>query len=379
MDAKKNLEVKNQLRIAESRNDIPMKPEKIFKNAPSRTVDLTKGKSLRGLTNLGNTCWLNTILQCLSNTLPLTNFFISYQYLDYLMEENNSSFPRNFDALLKELWKGYPGEFAPHQFIKEIRKYRTPLGEHMKQQDAHEGFTFILDKLHDSINQGKSKTYHEAGPDTSLLAWKQHMRREDSFIWELFGGQLKSTISCHSCGKKSSKFDHFTSLSMEIPNTTSKQHVMELLAHFTKSEKVEWNCPFCSRKSFTEKKITISHLPEILVLHLKRFSQSWVTGEHRKIQNFVDFPLDNLDLSRFLSENHRKKENFKDYTLYAITNQRGSLSSGHYTAYVNRYNKWYHCNDSSVSLVPNPRSVITEEAYLLFYYRKDQATHFSKV
>jgi len=273
------------------------------------------------------------------------------------------------------MWRGYTGELSPGKFLQEFRSNASSLGEFMRQQDAHEALTFLLDRLHDSMNQGKSNTYHQIGPSSSREAWEQHKRHDSSFIWDLFGGQLKSAVTCNSCGKKSTTFDHFTSLSLELPSS-GRCTINNVLEHFTKSERVEWNCPSCKHKSSPQRQLTISHLPQVLILHLKRFSQSWITGEHRKIESHIDFPLENLDISQFISERYRSRNPVTGYNLYAVSNQRGSLISGHYTANVKRYKNWFLCNDSNISLIINPSSVPSEDGYILFYYRKDLASQF---
>jgi len=245
----------------------------------------------------------------------------------------------------------------------------------MRQQDSHEALTYLLDLIHNSMNEGKSKTYHATGPESSSAAWEQHKRHDDSIIWDLFGGQLKSHVICKSCGKKSTTFDHFTSLSLELPQTCSTS-IYPVIDNFTKREKIEWNCPVCHTKSSTERQLNISRLPQVLILQLKRFSQSWVTGEHRKIETNVSFPLENLNMSAYISENYKSRNPVFLYNLYAISKQRGSLVSGHYTALVKRYKYWYLCNDSSVNLVVNPSNLPTDDAYLLFYFRKDLSDFF---
>jgi len=239
---------------------------------------------------------------------------------------------------MQDLWRGYSGEFSPMEFVREFRVSAPSLSEFMRQQDAHEALTYILDRLHDSMNQGKSNTYRQFGPSSSREALQQHRLHDDSFVWDLFGGQLKSTVVCSSCGKKSTTFDHFTSLSLELPSS-SQCHLYDVLELFTKSERIEWYCPSCQHKSSTERRLTISSLPQILVLHLKRFTQSWVTGEHRKMECDVCFPLQDMSMAQFISSTYKSRNPITQYNLYATANQKGSLVAGHYTAYVKRKKK----------------------------------------
>jgi len=275
---------------------------------------------------------------------------------------------------MKQLWRGYTTEYSPNDFLREYRNYARSLAEYMKQQDAHEALTYLLDLLHNSMNDGKSKTYHSVGPESSSQAWEQHKRHDDSIIWDLFGGQLKSSLICKNCGKKSTTFDHFTSLSLELPQISTT--IYSVIDNFTKREKIEWNCPGCHHKSSPERQLNISRLPQVLILQLKRFTQSWVTGEHRKIESNITFPLENLNMSGYISDNYKSRNPVFLYNLYAVSKQRGSLVSGHYTDLVRRYKGWWNCNDSMVNLVVNPSTVPTDDAYLLFYFRKDLSDAF---
>jgi ubiquitin carboxyl-terminal hydrolase 4/11/15 len=103
-----------------------------------------------------------------------------------------------------------------------------------------------------------------------------------------------------------------------------------------------------------------------LVVHLKRFGYS--SRFREKINTYVDFPVDDLDISQFMV---RKPSRPMLYDLFAISNHMGGMGGGHYTAYAKNYidGNWYSFNDSSVSMA-NPDSIKSSSAYLLFYQRK---------
>jgi len=125
------------------------------------------------------------------------------------------------------------------------------------------------------------------------------------------------------------------------------------------------------------RKYSISSLPYMLVLHLKRFSQCPYTGDSKKIEDIVSFMYEDFDMSYFLTKKlpEQPQNQPSKYTLYAISNQRGSLVSGHYTSYVRRYGKWFLCNDQKVTPVPE-YSILSEENYILFYFRQDIKSQF---
>eukprot|EP01130_Rhizamoeba_saxonica_P018194 TRINITY_DN9029_c0_g1_i3.p1 TRINITY_DN9029_c0_g1~~TRINITY_DN9029_c0_g1_i3.p1 ORF type:complete len:108 (-),score=2.66 TRINITY_DN9029_c0_g1_i3:30-353(-) len=103
-----------------------------------------------------------------------------------------------------------------------------------------------------------------------------------------------------------------------------------------------------------------------MIIHLKRFGQN-IIGHRRKIRTYVRFPLEDLDISKYLSCSIRNAK----YDLFAVSNHSGDLNGGHYTSYVMHNREWYHCNDSQVTYVFDPDEVQSSSAYILFYQRTD--------
>ncbi|PHH58810.1 hypothetical protein CDD81_4364 [Ophiocordyceps australis] len=134
------------------------------------------------------------------------------------------------------------------------------------------------------------------------------------------------------------------------------------------SEQDMWYCPRCKEHRRASKKFDLWKTPDILVAHLKRFSNSGWRRE--KLDTFVDFPVENLDLtSRVVQKEDGKNE---IYDLIAVDDHYGGLGGGHYTAYAKNFmdGRWYSFNDSSVHAVSDAGSVVTSAAYLLFYRRR---------
>ena len=122
-------------------------------------------------------------------------------------------------------------------------------------------------------------------------------------------------------------------------------------------------CPTCKKPQQATKKLDLWRLPEILVVHLKRFSYSRYLKN--KLETFVDFPINNLDLSTYVAYGNSQSTN--RYVLYAISCHYGGLGGGHYTAFVRYgYDKWYDFDDSRVESV-NEEMIKTPAAYVLFY------------
>ena len=135
-------------------------------------------------------------------------------------------------------------------------------------------------------------------------------------------------------------------------------------------------CAKCKTKRRCSKKFSIQKCPKILVLHLKRFSQSRARS---KLNTHVDFPIENLRLDQLndiLSESFEGKSSLSpsgaaipSYNLIGVSNHSGTVYSGHYTAQCKHpyTNQWHEFNDSSVYSLNDPTQMISSNAYVLFY------------
>ncbi len=135
-----------------------------------------------------------------------------------------------------------------------------------------------------------------------------------------------------------------------------------------------WFCPKCKESVAAKKRMEILRSPPILILHLKRFKtkESSVMGMSSvggRLNTLVDFPLENLDLTKYVPRNGKPAI----YDLYAVSNHYGSIGFGHYTASGLNDGHWYKFDDSSVSRI-DPSSVCSTASYVLFYKRKDITT-----
>ncbi|XP_069339913.1 ubiquitin carboxyl-terminal hydrolase 8 isoform X3 [Eulemur rufifrons] len=293
------------------------------------------GPALTGLRNLGNTCYMNSILQCLCNAPHLADYFNRNCYQDDINRSNllghKGEVAEEFGIIMKALWTGQYRYISPKDFKITIGKINDQFAGY-SQQDSQELLLFLMDGLHEDLNKG----------------------------------QFKSTVQCLTCHKKSRTFEAFMYLSLPLAST-SKCTLQDCLRLFSKEEKLTDNnrfyCSHCRARRDSLKKIEIWKLPPVLLVHLKRFSYDgrW----KQKLQTSVDFPLENLDLSQYVIG---PKNNLKKYNLFSVSNHYGGLDGGHYTAYCKNAarQRWFKFDDHEVSDI-SVLSVKSSAAYILFY------------
>uniref|UniRef100_A0A8C3VCC1 Ubiquitin carboxyl-terminal hydrolase 2 n=1 Tax=Catharus ustulatus TaxID=91951 RepID=A0A8C3VCC1_CATUS len=321
-------------------------------------------------------CFMNSILQCLSNTKELRDYCLQNQYLRDL---NNNSRMRTalmseFAKLIQLLWTSSPNEsVSPSEFKTQIQRY-APRFVGYNQQDAQEFLRFLLDGLHSEVNRvlvrpraSTDTLDHLPDDEKSRQMWRRYQEREDSRISDLFVGQLKSSLTCSECGYCSTAFDPFWDLSLPIPKKGyGEVTLMDCLRLFTKEDVLDGDekptCCRCKARTRCTKKFSIQKFPKILVLHLKRFSEARIRSS--KLTTFVNFPLKDLDLRELASQSC----NHAVYNLYAVSNHSGTTMGGHYTAYCKSpvSSEWHSFNDSRVTPMSSSH-VRSSDAYLLFY------------
>uniref|UniRef100_A0A8C6YXG2 ubiquitinyl hydrolase 1 n=1 Tax=Nothoprocta perdicaria TaxID=30464 RepID=A0A8C6YXG2_NOTPE len=184
-----------------------------------------------GLVNLGNTCFMNSVIQSLSNTRELRDYFHDRSFESEINYNNplgtGGRLAIGFAMLLRALWKGTHHAFQPSKL-----KVGTQASQFTgyAQHDAQEFMAFLLDGLHEDLNRIQNKPYTETvdsdgRPDEVVAeeAWQRHKMRNDSFIVDLFQGQYKSKLVCPVCSKVSITFDPFLYLPVPLPQ---KQKVL---------------------------------------------------------------------------------------------------------------------------------------------------------
>ena len=372
-----------------------------------------------GLINFSVTCYMNATIQCLLASIPLSQYFLHNRWRDFVQKNwkgSNGIMPEIYANLIRSMWKNDVTAVRPSSLRNFCARLNPEWGVD-RQQDAKEFFDFLIDCLHEDLNTNWQRTplqpltveqelTRERMPiaQVSEMEWQRYTHRESSFISSLFAGQHASTLRCATCNKTSTTYEAFYSISVEIPHSGIAD-IQSCLQSYCQEERLSgdevWKCPYCKCEREATKRITLTRLPQLLVIHFKRFSAS-KTETARKVHTPIDFPLYGLDMLPYMAQT--SMPNGRDgviidgpplpapapskfdggattppflYDAYAVMRHLGQTGNGgHYISLVKDASR--HCwrkfdDDRAVDFEPaklRPQERLTnEQAYIVFYGR----------
>ncbi|XP_024985161.1 ubiquitin carboxyl-terminal hydrolase 8-like isoform X2 [Cynara cardunculus var. scolymus] len=258
---------------------------------------------LTGLYNLGNTCFMNSAIQCLVHTPQLVNYFLGDFRKDLNFENPlgmNGKLALAFGDLLRQLWTPGATSVAPRAFKSRVAGF-APQFSGYNQHDSQEFLAFLLDGLHEDLNRVKIKPYNEI-KDTDGVSdkevadehWQNHLARNDSIIVGMCQGQYRSTLICPLCKKHSVTFDPFIYLSLPLPSTTMRTMTLTVLSTdgTTLPISVIVTVPKCGK--FTDL------IQALSIACSLREDETLLVAEiyNHRVLHFLDKPADSIELVR---------------------------------------------------------------------------------
>ncbi|XP_067173342.1 ubiquitin carboxyl-terminal hydrolase 17-like protein 6, partial [Apteryx mantelli] len=323
-------------------------PQRILFPPEKISVAWRQGQGVgAGLCNLGNTCFLNSVLQCLTYTPPLANYLLSGEHSQSCCEQGFCMLC-TMETHLKQVLFCSASAVEPTAVFSNLRR----IGEHFcfgRQEDAHEFLRYTVAAMQTACLNGSS----------DLDAPSQ----ATTVIHQIFGGFLRSRVTCLSCQAVSESYEGFLDIPLEIEAASSVPGALE---GFARPELLDgencYKCSKCEKMVAASKRFTIHRSSNVLTIALKRFAD--FTGG--KISKDVKYP-EYLNLRTYMSQSVGEPVL---YALYAVLVHRGdSGHAGHYFCFTKASNGlWYEMNDASVALC-NIKTVLSQQAYLLFYIR----------
>ncbi|KAK9130590.1 hypothetical protein Sjap_011077 [Stephania japonica] len=377
---------------------------------------------LRGLNNLGNTCFMNSVLQALLHTPPLRNYFLSDRHNRYVCHQQkrcNLSNDKNpspsplpsrvclacdMDAVFCAVFSGDRTPYSPARFLYSWWQHAANLASY-EQQDAHEFFISMLDGIHENVERDQGNSQNQGNADCCIAH-------------RVFSGILRSDVTCTICGFTSTTYDPCVDFSLDLEPSqggsgkiaSSKLHLayngetesilsgqhggistlMGCLDRFTRPERLgsdqKFFCQQCKIRQESLKQMSIRKLPLVSCFHIKRFEHSSSRNMSRKIDRYLQFPL-SLDMSPYLSSTILRSrfgnriftysgddpdgstELSSEFELFAVVTHTGKLDAGHYVTYLRLNDQWYKCDDAWVTRV-SENVVRAAQAYMMFYVQK---------
>lgn len=349
--------------------------------------------SIYGIQNLGNTCYINVIIQMILNSESLNNLLITkkeilndkdllYSYVCILKRLEDIRKQENLELSL-ENDTVYIRKLRLTSFIDKFRNIFSQVS--FNQQDCLEGLDFILTNFHQTLSKYEkyddyklifdNLRYNTEIQELSIIQYKNDILKDHSLLFNIFYSYYLTIIKCNKCENKSNKIEQYKEISLHVSTNPSNNNIEKLLDNYFSDEKLDdYKCDKCNEKD-AHKKISLLNIPKYLIIQLKRFQFNSKNMNFSKILEQVNYPLF-LDMDKYCLNNNINT-NINNKNIYELTNVIYHLGiqmgSGHYTSHHKVKNNWFYADDDNIEKIDetelfNKRNKIL--SYVLIYENK---------
>jgi ubiquitin C-terminal hydrolase len=374
--------------IKSSSTSTQLQPQKLTESK----LEKYKNKGISGLANLGDTCFINALLQIISHTYELNELLDGDGYKSKLNKCVESELLSSWDELRLLMWSENC-TISPGGFIHAIRKIskikKNNMFSTISQNDMPEFLTFLFDIFHTALKRkvtmtidGNPKNKRDKMAKMCYEMMQKEYTENYSEILNMFYGIHVSTLTSVGVAKSNDEYlsirpEPFMVISLPIPSEAPlKQDHISLMDCFDlncESELMEgenaWFNESLGKKQNVYKRLVYWSLPEIMVIDIKRFEYNYKTDSFVKNQSNIKIPIENVSFSKYV-EGYNKDSYV--YDLYGICNHHGDENFGHYTSTIKTADsRWFNFNDSTVKEIQIKGSeIIGNTPYCLFYRKK---------
>jgi ubiquitin C-terminal hydrolase len=316
---------------------------------------------MKGIKNIGNTCYVNCVLQILS---------YNFNFVDYLnknitfilnkINNNETSLFIELYKIIKELnTKNDITSIIPKSFLQHLEKiWNTPI---FIQQDSSDLLQLLIDNCITFFNT--NLTYNKVDDDCfdNRAYNKSNENKLNTFknqyseFNKVFYGQKMYLITCIECNHIEYLFEVFNILNIPINDSKTLEECLD--KYFNNFKVDDYVCEKCKCSDVVHK-YYIWELPEILTISFKRFDNNL-----NKINTLIQLD-NNITLKKYMFEHRRIIS--KDYNLYSIINHLGNYNGGHYISLIKNNKKWFAIDDDCISKTA-PDKVNSLDNYIIMY------------
>ena len=342
--------------------------------------DLVKYFSSRGkngIANVGNTCYLNTAIQCMFHNVELLQRIIA----DSHCKDGETNYMNELKELLSIIW--IEGDsVVPHQFINYLKINIQDRMQVNVQNDVQEFMMTFLDVLNKDVACGISSTVIRNTSDKLLQNgldprqrlvlkmerdWYLSNKLDYSFLTEFFYGQFICQTECDTCHTRTHTSELFSNIPIAFASIDSEHNVQHhqlnaLINNTFQTETITgYQCNKCKQITDAKRSVRIWKTPKLLTLSLKRFDKHL-----KKLYDKVDVP-EHINITNICIYDQNSK-----YHLLSIACHGGSTTYGHYFALCRHPSgTWVVIDDEHVKDVDSYTTISSDSFYILIYEKNE--------